>query len=215
MKRSKKYRKQIKAIQIRTRKLIKKYPWLYPRNDWSGKKIKPYNYTFTELDFLPDGWIKAFGDMMCEEIHQDLVKNHYVDEFRILQTKEKYGSMKIYTGPLPQGSDIWRIIEKYSVLSENICFQCGRPDVPLTKDGWIIPWCSRCWRVHENYQKQHLKKLDISYKPKRYEDCMNMSDSRMASEMHWRSFGVGGNEDHVVDISETANKIRARWHIGT
>ena len=215
MKRSKKYRKQVKAIQIRTRKLIKKYPWLYPRYDWSGKKVKPFDYSFTELDCLPDGWIKTFVDMMCEEIHQDLLKNHYVNKFRILEVKEKYGGMRIYTGPLPQDSKVWDIIEKYSVLSENICFQCGRPDVPRTKDGWILPWCSRCWRVHENNYKQYWKKYNIQYTPKKYEDCMYMSDSRMADGMHWRRFGVDGNDGYTVDISETANKIRARWHIGT
>ena len=42
-----------------------------------------------------------------------------------------------------------------------------------------------------------------------------MSDSRMADGMHWRRFGVDGNDGYTVDISETANKIRARWHIGT
>ena len=215
MKTSKKLRKKIKAERIRNKKLIKKYPWLYPRNSWTGKKIKPYDYSFTELDFIPAGWMKTFGDMMCEEIHQELIRTHYVDKFVILQAKEKYGSMRIYTGSLPSDSHVWEIIEKYSILSENICATCGRPDVPQTNGGWIIPICKRCWAKQENKRKMYFRSIDKEYTPAIYEDCMYMKDSRMANEMHWRRFDKDGDKDFTINISDTANKIRARWHIDT
>lgn len=90
--------------------LLEKYPWLTPTNRWTGKKITDcmngkqkgfwlndsdkypeYDYTYTELDDMPDGWRIAFGDQMCEEIHQELVKFNFLNEYRIVQIKEKYG----------------------------------------------------------------------------------------------------------------------------
>ena len=71
--------------------LCGKYPFLIPRYDWSGEIIKNYDYTSTYLDDIPVGWKIAFGEMMCEEIRQELVRCNYLDEYRILQIKEKYG----------------------------------------------------------------------------------------------------------------------------
>ena len=52
------------------KQLVKKYPFLLPRNRWTGKVPKEYDYSYTELDDMPDGWRKAFGEQMCEEIKQ-------------------------------------------------------------------------------------------------------------------------------------------------
>lgn len=71
--------------------LCGRYPFLIPRYDWSGEIIKNYDYTSTYLDDIPVGWKIAFGEMMCEEIRQELVRCNYLDEYRILQIKEKYG----------------------------------------------------------------------------------------------------------------------------
>ena len=49
---------------IRNKKLIKKYPWLIPRNRWTDKIPNDYDYSWTELDSMEDGWRKAFGEMM-------------------------------------------------------------------------------------------------------------------------------------------------------
>lgn len=77
--------------QLKNWILCGKYPFLIPRYDWSGEIIEDYDYTSTYLDDIPVGWKIAFGEMMCEEIKQELIRCNYLDEYRILQIKEKYG----------------------------------------------------------------------------------------------------------------------------
>ena len=40
--------------------LIERYPFLRVRNVWTGELVES-NDEFTELDFIPEGWRKAFG----------------------------------------------------------------------------------------------------------------------------------------------------------
>ena len=54
-------------------KMIERFPFLIPRNRWTGKVPEDYDYSYTELDSMPDGWRKAFGEQMCEDIREELV----------------------------------------------------------------------------------------------------------------------------------------------
>lgn len=67
--------------------LIKKYPWLQIRNVWINEKL---DSEFTWLDDLPEGWRKAFGLQMVEELDQILRKANYQDKYKIAQIKEKW-----------------------------------------------------------------------------------------------------------------------------
>lgn len=87
----------------KNKELIKKYPWLMPRNRFSDEVDEDYDYSYTELDAMPDGWRKAFGEQMCEEIQRELEKFDFVDKFRVVQIKEKFGFLRIYTGGTPIG----------------------------------------------------------------------------------------------------------------
>lgn len=42
-------------IRIANKKLIKEYPFLLPRNRWTGEVCSDYNYEYTELDAMPEG----------------------------------------------------------------------------------------------------------------------------------------------------------------
>lgn len=137
--------------------LCKRFPFLIPSNRWSGmriteaseggywpgarEEIPEYDYEYTELDDMPDGWRIAFGEQMCQEIMDELVANNMVDDYRILQIKEKYGSLRWYdNGFTRKGFDI---IAKYEALSQRTCIKCGKPATHTTR-GWILPFCSEC-----------------------------------------------------------------------
>lgn len=131
--------------------LIKKYPWLKIKNpddfdpypDAKEKVEIMEDYNFTWLDDMPTGWRLAFGEQMCEEIQQELERVNYVDEYDILQIKEKYGSLRWYTGAIPIESLLYEIVEKYEYLSEKTCIECGNPATYMTT-GWIMPICEDC-----------------------------------------------------------------------
>lgn len=125
------------------KELVKKYPFLLPRNRFSDKVIEDYDYTYTELDEMPEGWKIAFGEPMCKEIAEDLIKYNYLDEYRIAQIKEKFGSLRWYDNGVPEGSHVYDIIKKYEYISEKTCIRCGNKATKQSL-GWISPWCNDC-----------------------------------------------------------------------
>lgn len=196
--------------------LCGKYPFLIPRYDWSGEIVKDYDYTSTYLDDIPVGWRKAFGEMMCEEIKQELVRYNYLNEYRILQIKEKYGGLRWYDNGTPIGCKVQEIIDKYSVLSENICIICGKPDVPIIGSGWISPYCKKCYTTPSDwYKEEHPDKIDEW--TEFHTDEWNYFNNKDDDNIMLNSYTVEkwskekGDEEITYDISETANKIRKKW----
>lgn len=125
------------------KQLIEKYPFLMPYNVWTGKPIEDYDYEYTWLDDMPDGWRNAFGLQMCEEIKQALLEEggaKLLSEYRIVQIKEKYGYLHWYSWTTKKVQDI---IRKYEELSARTCIQCGKPATKITT-GWIAPYCDDC-----------------------------------------------------------------------
>lgn len=201
--------------QLKNWILCGKYPFLIPRYDWSGEIIEDYDYTSTYLDDIPIGWKIAFGEMMCEEIKQELIRCNYLDEFRIIQAKEKFGGLRIYTNGEPIGCKVQEIIDKYSTLSENICIICGKPDVPITNNGWISPYCKKCFTTPNDwYKKEFPNEVDkwIKNHLEDWEEYNKEENNKMVDSYTVKSWSKEcGEKITTYDISETANKIRAKW----
>lgn len=100
--------------------------------------------TYTELDGMDGGWRKAFGIQMCKEIKRALLDaggRKALHRYRIMQIKEKYGSLRWYDQGAPK--DVNKIVEKYGYISEHTCVNCGRPADYITS-GYILPYCEKC-----------------------------------------------------------------------
>ena len=95
--------------------------------------------SYTELDAMPDGWRKAFGIQMCKELKKVLKQYNYLYKYRIMQIKEKYGSLRWYSDGSPNGCE-YPIINKYEILSERTCIVCGKP-AKYISTRWISPYC--------------------------------------------------------------------------
>lgn len=149
--------KRIKKKQrkLKYKKLCKRYPFLIVR-DWEDK---PISYEFTYLDDMPEGWKRAFGIDMCEDIRQVLVKANYLYNYRICQVKEKYSGLRWYDAGAP--SSIYRelcdVIDKYEELSYHTCIRCGRPATKISL-GWISPFCNECAEKLSN--RVQFKEID-------------------------------------------------------
>ena len=196
--------------------LVGKYPFLMPkywdREEMRYKIDEDYHYTYTELDAMPKGWRNAFGEMMCEEIYNALVECGGLDDYMILDIKEKYGSLRWHSSP--SYKEVEEIIDKYSVLSENICIICGKPDVPMTNNGWISPYCKKCYTTPSGwYKEEHSDEIDkfIKTHEEYWEEC-NKQNNKMIDSYSVHTWSKEkGDETITYDISETANKIRAKW----
>ena len=95
----------------------KKYPWLISKYEAWNSEGKPETEEYELFSDLPEGWLIAFGDMLCEDLDEVIRKDH-LTEFRIDQAKEKFGGMRLYTSGGNKETD--DIIDAYSFLSENI-----------------------------------------------------------------------------------------------
>ena len=140
------------------KKLIERYPFLLPLHRLTGKHPANFDFGFTELDALPDGWRAAFGEDICKEIMEELTQNDCVNTYHILQIKEKYGQLHWYS----QGGTErihHEIVPKYEKLSKRICIKCGQPATLVSK-GWISPWCDAC---AEQFSHQNCVDIDVFY----------------------------------------------------
>ena len=171
------------------KKLCEKYPFLKINDDDS--------YESTWADDMPEGWWIAFGELMCDEIKEELIRCNYLDEYEIVQVKEKYGQLRIYDDGIPKGCKVWDIISKYSVLSENICGVCGKPDVPMMTHGWLFPMCQKCCEYKDEWDECALDQY-----PYKMSDVRKYSQYDEDTEK-W--------VDHSIDISDTAEKIRRAY----
>lgn len=82
---------------------------------------------------------------MIDDLNELLVKYDFVDEYRIIQVKEKFAQLRWYDNGIPieasKEYDDW--LSKYETLSEEICIVCGDKASHTTK-GWILPLCDKC-----------------------------------------------------------------------
>lgn len=127
--------------QLKNKKLIELYPFLQPRNVWTDKIPEDFNYNYTRLDEIPDGWRIAFGEELCKELREVLIEADYLDKFRFSQIKEKYGRLCLYNFGVPEKAH--EVIRKYCNLSAHTCILCGAPATRITR-GWISPFCDNC-----------------------------------------------------------------------
>ena len=97
--------------------------------------------TYSEIDSLDSGWMRAFGMDLLKELKAQLKKDNYLYKYRIVDIKEKYGSLCWYSALSPKGE--MEIISKYEKLSEHTCIYCGRPAKYITT-GYILPYCEKC-----------------------------------------------------------------------
>lgn len=150
---------RMNADKEENKRLCERYPFLIPWNRWSGmliteaenggfwpgdtESIPEYDYEYTELDEMPVGWRKAFGEKMCEEIRQVLIEDDDLERWRIVQLKEKYGALRLYDNGHKIGSRIDDVIGKYENISMRTCIRCGKPATKVTK-GWVAPYCDNC-----------------------------------------------------------------------
>lgn len=133
--------------------------------------------TYTELDAMPEGWRKAFGIQMCKEIKAALKKNHYLYKYRIMQIKEKFGTLRWYDDGAPQ--EVYDIIDKYEDLSWNTCVICGKPATKIS-GGWICPYCDDCFpKDHRVYQE----KIDGEWKnTEEYKKTLEEADKQIQNK---------------------------------
>lgn len=131
-------------LGISDNELLEKYPFTQAKNDWTGTPLD-----FTWYGLIPKGWRKGFGKELLEEMETEY--NGFSDELKsmwiVLQVKEKYSELRIYTGPATQ--NMYDIIDKYTIQSRRTCMSCGAP-CKQRGTGWVYTLCDECFDAMNN-----------------------------------------------------------------
>ena len=116
--------------------LMDEFPFMEARNVWTGEKL---NYPVSCE--CQDGWYDLIYNI-CKGI-TDLYNDKNVDisEIIVIQIKEKFGSLNIYTGGLL--SEAFNILHKYEDLSKETCEVCGDKGELMHQGGWYKTLCDK------------------------------------------------------------------------
>lgn len=219
----KKKSKQEKAEKLRNKKLIKKYYFLKPtswRKYKRNRRVPKYDYSYINWFGWPGGWNAAFGIMYLKELGEE-IKRSGQKNFSILQQKEKYGRCINYVSGTTQAAH--EIIDKYERISEGICWDCGKPDVPMIDDGWVHPVCLDCFIKAEHHRDEWYKKHHDDYVAKTDKELTEMYKKAIIDKPNengeypipdtyiTRSFGKDDYVDTTHDISKTVQDIREHY----
>lgn len=120
------------------KRLVAEYPFLAVYDIANKSEI---DYCFTMLDEMPPGWKEAFGEEICKEIKDVLVEHNCLNEYSVLQIKEKFGMLRWYGNRTSR--EIEQIIAKYEEKSGHTCICCGAPATQMILN-WISPICDEC-----------------------------------------------------------------------
>ena len=141
----------------RNKELVEKYPFLLPRNRWTGEVAEDYDYDYTEANDIPRGWWIRFGIQLLDDIKNILEKHNCLEDYRISQIKEKWGELRWYDWGAPD--ELLICLDNWEYISRHTCIKCGEFPVIMRNDGWVSPYCDKCFKeTHENLTDEQLDK---------------------------------------------------------
>ena len=172
--------------------LIEKYPWLVVKDPYAGPGEEPTTF----IDWIPEGWVKAFGEQLCEDLDKAINEAGIASEFQVDEAKEKYGSLSMYFGPTSKEVDA--VERAYRAISETVCCRCGEiHGVKMVTRGWVSPYCRKCYgKITRNPDYNYFD---------------NLPEETLPTTIRWSRFSKGGHETFEEDITETTNRIKENY----
>jgi len=132
-----------------SKKLFERFDFFYPET--------PVTESLMAFGFeCDDGWFQIIWDL-CEEIEkqlqlQDIDQKQLVinklkekKEFRVVQVKEKFGSLRFYVESSKKiSTDMYEAITKAEAKSAITCESCGSKGQLMSRNGWYKTLCTSC-----------------------------------------------------------------------
>lgn len=169
---NKKERLQKKRDIRKNKELCKLYPFLIPRNRWTDKIHSDYDYSYTELYGLPDGWRKIALEF-CEKLREILVEGNCLNVYRIVQLKEKIGGIRWYDNGAPAKNydKYLEALRELEIASEKTCMWCGKSAKLLNLGGWLSVYCPTCFKRIEirNRERREWSRAEIDQFSKEFD----------------------------------------------
>lgn len=120
---------------MKTKEIIAKYPELFGEPPFDPRKnLIAFGF---ECD---EGWFPLLEETFAKI--STIVKRENIEDFRFVQIKEKFGTLRLYT----RGSsteEIEQILHEAEAKSGTICEKCGAP-ATTEWGGWVTTLCENC-----------------------------------------------------------------------
>ena len=120
---------------MNTEKMLETYPELF------GTNLTPQNSLMVFGIETGKGW----GDVVLSFLPKlsKIVKENNIEDFRIVQIKEKFGTLRVYTrGDTSEG--IKELISEMEDICDYTCDKCGSKEGKLRTNGWVRVRCDEC-----------------------------------------------------------------------
>lgn len=95
---------------------------------------------FISFGFGP-GW-EHIVDLACSRIQRENEKFKPEDRMKIVQVKEKFGGLRLYTNMYTDETE--KIIDIAERAAAETCENCGSKEDVSAKGGWIKTYCAKC-----------------------------------------------------------------------
>lgn len=121
---------------MNTKEMLEKYPELFG----SGDELNPQKTLMVFGIETGKGW----KDVILSYLPKisEIVKEKKLDNFRIVQIKEKFGSLRVYTNNSVQ--EIEDIIDEMEKECSTTCETCGSKEGKFRSNGWMRVICDEC-----------------------------------------------------------------------
>ena len=90
---------------------------------------------------IGDGWLLLLEELF-DKIQKLVDNNPLYNSLEIVQVKEKYGELRVYTNAY------WEVVEdlidEYTRKSKTICEWCGKKGKLRDDNGWYTTLCKKC-----------------------------------------------------------------------
>lgn len=153
--------------------LVNKYPFLWPRylnSDNFGEKWEPYNYDYTELDNLPDGWVNSWVPKFLEEVKEILIKKNLLNDYFVVRFVHTLWNKFNFKGNIDI-PEITELVKKYQTELAKYCMFCGKE--PVYKSTWGFYACKECAK-NDFYQTQAMFNNELKWEDE-YENLIYAS----------------------------------------
>jgi len=111
--------------------------------------LKPYYGSNKEDGYFIGADFGAGWNDIILDLHNKLVKEY--PEYFIAQVKEKFATLRYYTGPLSEAG--WGYIREAEDLSAATCEECGRPGEYRGDLSWVLTLCDYDYNIHKINRK--------------------------------------------------------------
>jgi hypothetical protein len=109
-------------------------------------KFKQFSF-YSDIEYLEcgNGWEKLLYKL-SEDIQKEIKKygdDDWIKEFRVLQVKEKYGTLNFYVSHMDD--NIATLIDKAENKSSKVCEICGKHGKKRMRNNWFMARCDKCY----------------------------------------------------------------------